>query len=208
MHRILAFTVPFLAAPLAAGPGTPAPVSGVPASLFDTPEAPSASLAGTSRRTRACAPVDTLDAAPEPRGGYGRLVLHPPATALDAREPGGRVDVTYPSSPFGLPLDREGRLIRRLRVEIDASWRSGGGRLVAWVAPPSLDPVVRLGQLGADGSVVGEVTFNKFLVFVTREPPGADDRTRWRGPVVLKATSHSGRMRSMASHGTLEPEPC
>lgn len=79
---------------------------------------------------------------------------------------------------------------------------------MAWVASPDLDPVHRLGEIGARGSASGEVTLNKFLVFVTEEPVGTVEGDRWEGPVVLKGKSRSGRMQSMASHGMFEREPC
>lgn len=79
---------------------------------------------------------------------------------------------------------------------------------MAWVASPNLDPVHRLGEIGGRGSASGEVTLNKFLVFVTEEPAGSVAGDRWEGPVVLKGKSRSGRMQSMASHGMFEREPC
>lgn len=156
----------------------------------------------------ACAPTDTVEVAPGAGAAYYEVALRPPASSLGGREPAGRVEVSYPPSAFGLPLDREGTLVHRLRVVLEERWRSGRGRLVAWVAPPDLDPVRRLGEIGPDGTVSGQVAMNKYLVFVTEEPPGAGDGSRWQGPVVLKGKSRSGRMQSMASHGMFEPEPC
>lgn len=152
----------------------------------------------------ACSATDTIDVGPD----YYRIDLRPPASSFGGRDVVGRVEVAYPSSPFGLPLNRDGVLVQRLRIGIDADWRTHRGRLVAWVAPPDLDPVRKLGEIGRDGTVTGEVAMNKFLVFVTDEPPGAAEVSRWQGPVVLKGKSRSGRMQSMASHGMFEPEPC
>lgn len=152
-----------------------------------------------------CARADTLEAR---RAEYYDIELRPPASTLGDRQVAGRVEVTYPSSPFGLSLTREGTLLQHLRVVIDERWRSTRGRLVAWVASPDLDRVRNLGEIEADGTVSGEVGLNKFLVFVTEEPAAAEAADRWRGPVVLKGKSRSGRMQSMASHGMFEREPC
>lgn len=151
-----------------------------------------------------CVSADTTDGG----SAYYRIDLRPPASALGGRDVAGRVEVSYPPSPFGLPLDRDGVLVQRLRVVVEQRWRSTRGRLVAWVAPPDLDPVRKLGEIGPDGTSWGEVAMNKFLVFVTEEPADAAEGQRWEGPVVLKGKSRSGRMQSMASHGMLEPEPC
>lgn len=151
----------------------------------------------------ACTAADTLEVGP----AYYGIDLRPTASSYGARSPGGHVRVSYPSSPFALPLDAEGRLVQRLRVDVAERVRARAGRLVAWAAAPDLDPVHRLGEIGEDGSVTGEVALNKFLVFVTEEPAGEELADRWRGPVVLKGKSRSGRMQSVAGHG-LEPEPC
>lgn len=152
----------------------------------------------------ACTPADTTEVGV----AYYSLNLFTPASDVGRPRVAGTVRVSYPSSPFGLPLDREGRLVQRLAVELDPRWRSRHGRLVVWVAPPELQPVRRLGEVGEDGTVAGEVALNKYLVFVTEEPAGAAATDGWQGPVLLKGKSRSGRMQSMASHGMFEPEPC
>ena len=147
-----------------------------------------------------CVPADTTD--------YYSFPLRTPSSDLGGSREAGRVRVSYPPSPFGLPVDPEGRLVHRLEIAVGDDFRSRHDRLVVWVAPPELDPVRRLGSLDADGTVTGEVALNKYLVFVTEEPADADEAGSWRGPVVLKGKSRSGRMQSAASHGALEPEPC
>lgn len=169
------------------------------------PEQPTSLVA--DRSFLACAASDTVEGGP----GYYWIELRRPASSPGPRDAGGRVEVSYPASPFGLPLDRDGRLVQRLRFVLDEDFRSDGSRgsrLVAWVASPELDPVRKLGEIGPDGTASGKVALNKYLVFVTEEPRGVGEAERWEGPVVLKGKSRSGRMQSMASHGMFEREPC
>jgi hypothetical protein len=66
--------------------------------------------------------------------------------------------------------------------------------------------VIKLGTLAEDGTLEGSISLNKFLVFLTAE--SAADVERWSGPVLLRGSSPSGRMHSMAGHGPFEGEPC
>jgi suppressor of ftsI len=64
---------------------------------------------------------------------------------------------------------------------------------VAWVAAPSLDPERKLGVVRNGRTAVGEVEWDKFLVFVTAERSG-DVRAR-QGRLVLRGFSPSIRMQ-------------
>ena len=65
----------------------------------------------------------------------------------------------------------------------------------------------KLGTLTADGDLPpAEITFNKFLVFVTQEDDAAVER--WQGRILLRGISPSGRMHSMAGHGPFATEAC
>jgi hypothetical protein len=59
---------------------------------------------------------------------------------------------------------------------------------------------------GAYGTLLARIANNMFLVFHTAEA----DRVvqRWTGPVLLRGSSPSGRMHSMAGHGPFVGEPC
>lgn len=177
------------------------------ASTVDAPaRAPSAAPPRTGSEPVSCTRTDTLDAGAG--ADYYTIPLYEPATAFGRPDTVGRVEVAYPSSPFGVPLTRDGQLRQRLTVMLDEDWRADRSRLVAWVTPPELRPVIRLGALGPDGTAAGEVALNKFLIFITREPSGSEAGDGWSGTVLLKGKSRSGRMQSMASHGMFEPEPC
>src|SRR5690606_28569277 len=78
--------------------------------------------------------------------------------------------------------------------------------LVAWAATPELDRVQRLGRLDEAGRLDARITFNKFLVFVTEETD--PDVERWRGRILLRGISPSGRMHTMAGHGPFSGESC
>jgi suppressor of ftsI len=67
---------------------------------------------------------------------------------------------------------------------------------VAWVTPPSLDPMVRLGTVRNGRTRLGEIAFDKFIVFVSAEADtAATERT---GRLVLRGMSPSIRMQQHA----------
>ncbi len=124
------------------------------------------------------------------------------------RAPGasGTVRIRLASSPTGLALAGDGSYRHEVRVEADGL-RGGAGVLhVAWAATPELDRHLRIGALGEDGAASGEVTWNKFLVFVTAER--RPDPEAWSQRILLSALSPSGRMHTMAGHGPFSGEPC
>lgn len=139
---------------------------------------------------------------------YYTFQLHPTGALPSARNASGRAEVSMDDSPFDVALTPEGRFRRRVTVHVEGVRTREGETLVAWVAPPDLEPLVRLGALDAEESVSGVVGFNKFLAFVTVEPADRTSADRWSGPILLRGMSRSGRLQSMASHGMFEPEPC
>lgn len=120
------------------------------------------------------------------------------------RAPGasGWMELRFGSAPSDVAVTEEGVHVFRLTVSVTSVPPVADGTLVAWAATRDLDEHVRLGRVGEDGAVEGEVAWNKFLVFVTAEPsPGTE---QWQGPILLKATSPSGRMHTMAGHGIFQ----
>lgn len=184
------------AAPLAASIGTPAVRASSPAAAPGT-AAPGAAAPGTTApagcfRSGPGAPVDPSVVTMTPSG----------------RAPGasGRLRLRLASSATGLALATDGSYRYEVRVEVQGLRGRPGIHHVAWAATPELDRHVRLGALGEDGSASGEVSWNKFLVFVTAEARPAPEA--WSQRILLSATSPSGRMHTMAGHGPFSGEPC
>ncbi len=148
----------------------------------------------------------TIRRAPPPAPGQAGCVAAPRRVELRAtgRAPGasGWMDLRFGSAPSDVAVTEDGVHVYRLTVSVTSVPPRRDGTLVAWAATRDLDRHVRLGPVGEDGVVEGEVAWNKFLVFVTAEPSPETDR--WQGPILLKATSPSGRMHTMAGHGIFQ----
>lgn len=181
------------ATPLAATLGTALLLVAVPAATVGSP-------ADTAAAGPRCV-VDpgTASSLLEPK----RVELTPSARAPGAR---GVMEVGMAAAPYGVAVDPDGSY--RLRVEVTAEGlRSRDGvHHVVWAATPELDRHVRLGTLGPEGRVEGELAWNKFLVFVTAE--SSPEPESWSGEILLSGLSPSGRMHTMAGHGPFSGEPC
>lgn len=102
-------------------------------------------------------------------------------------------------STFEMPVTVDGHVIFELRVSARQLRDPGSDVYLVWAAPPSLDRVEMIGQLGEDLTATGRVHFNKFLVFITRSASAAVAEPL-RDPIVLRGASRSGRMRSIFDH--------
>ncbi len=120
---------------------------------------------------------------------------------------GGKGYVTYGESPFGISVTHSGRYLYDLLIAAERLPERADGRYVAWVTSPELDQIERIGSLDGELRATANVSFNKFLVVVTFEPPGAEGAT-WQGPIILRGMSRSGLMHTMAGHGPYSSEPC
>lgn len=127
-------------------------------------------------------------------------------TTRRARGGGGTMTLRLASSPYGVALSSDGSYRYHVEISVEDLPDPGSGANVAWVATPELDRHVKLGTLGTSGTVSGEVSWNKFLVFVTAE--GSADVESWSQRILLSALSPSGRMHTMAGHGPFSREPC
>ncbi|MFQ5742287.1 MAG: hypothetical protein ACE5HV_01730 [Acidobacteriota bacterium] len=129
------------------------------------------------------------------------------------RVPGSRSargigQVTFATSPFGVSISPSGSYIYDLEISVERLRAPKKGVYVVWLSTPNLDQVRRLGILDETLEISGRVEWNKFLVVITLEPSAEDLADMWRGPIVLRGISRSGRMHTLAGHGAFQLEPC
>ena len=84
----------------------------------------------------------------------------------------GTVDVTFAPSPFGVSLTENGDYLRDLEINVSNLRAPDQGSFVVWVTTPQLDSIERVGVLG-DGTLRGQVRWNKFLVVISLEQDDA-----------------------------------
>ncbi len=84
----------------------------------------------------------------------------------------GTVDVTFAPSPFGVSLTENGDYLRDLEINVSNLRAPDQGSFVVWVTTPQLDRIEWVGVLG-DGTLQGQVRWNKFLVVVSLEQDDA-----------------------------------
>ena len=117
-------------------------------------------------------------------------------------------EVTFTPSPFGVNLTQNGDYVRDIAISVTRLKAPSKGSYVAWVTTPSLDKTRRLGVLGADSRVHGQVEYNKFLLVISLEDDDGSSSERWKGPIVLRGMSRSGAMHTSAGHGPFVQENC
>lgn len=149
---------------------------------------------------------ETADGTSPP--SYYAVELIPTKRVRGARMASGTAEVRFPRTPFGVALSEDGEYVYELDVRVREIRYREGSEFVVWVTTPDLDPVERIGVLDGTGTVSGRVAWNKFLVVVTMESEEDRSADRWRGPVVLRGMSRSGRMHTLAGHGPFQGEPC
>ena len=139
---------------------------------------------------------------------YYRIALLPTRRVPEARQAEGAAHVSFVESPFGIALTRAGHYRYQLDVRVRALRTVEGHSYVAWLATPDLKDYQRLGPMPADNVLSAEVSWNKFIVFITLEADDAPEDAPWQGPVVMRGMSRSGLMHTMAGHGPFQQEPC
>jgi hypothetical protein len=117
-------------------------------------------------------------------------------------------EVTFTPSPFGVNLTPNGDYMRDVDISVKGLKPAASGRYVAWATTPSLANTTRLGVVGEDGAVHGEIAFNKFLLVISLEEDDGSSSKRWTGPIVLRGMSRSGAMHTSAGHGPFVVENC
>ncbi len=130
-----------------------------------------------------------------PASDLNCIDLYPTTRGGDAT---GVIELRRPWSPFGVTVTAEGRhrntLVAWLKDLPDPTTLGPYSAYVAWATPLALDPVVPLGEVTNGRNDLGEVDFNKYLVWVTAESdPAAVERS---GPLVVRGRSPSSRMEA------------
>ena len=119
----------------------------------------------------------------------------------------GAVELRRVPTPFGAAVSADGRHVWDLRLTLAnlPDPRSlGATTYVAWATTPTLDPMIRLGEVRAGRIDAGRVALNTFLILVSAER-SADVQER-RGRLVLRGTSASALMRPH-DFTALPPQP-
>jgi FtsP/CotA-like multicopper oxidase with cupredoxin domain len=108
----------------------------------------------------------------------------------------GRVELGHAPGPFTLAVAPDGR--PRYRLILVASGLPSPSQLgpyrtyVAWIAPPTMDSVVRLGPIGSGRTRLGVVDREKFTFLITAEPNARVQEPSSR--VVLRGQSPATRL--------------
>ena len=102
----------------------------------------------------------------------------------------GRVELAGPAGPFTVAVTADGR--SRVIPVASLQGLPPSGTLIAWVAPPQMDTVIKLGEVRNGRTTLRAVVLDKFVVLITAE---RDRRTREpTGRVVLRGQSPSTRL--------------
>lgn len=178
-RRAVALAVALVGARASVGPsGLTAQIAGVSPVCADRPAA-TGEPAGSLRRAGA---LDCIDLFPTTRGG-------------DAT---GVVELRRVVGPFAVGVTADGHILHDV-----TAWISGlptpeslgdYTTYVAWATPLTLDPVVRLAEVGNGANELGRVAFNKYLIMITAE--ASADVLERTGPLVLRGRSPSSRMEA------------
>ncbi len=162
--------------------------------------------------------ADHLGIDPAAPGAVCRVDVDPPAyyaipLVTTKNIPGigytsGTGNVTYAASPFGVSVAPDGSYRYDVRMTFQRLPEPRRGTYVGWATTTEVDRIVRLGTPEPDGSIRGQVSWNKFLLVVTLEAENDPEAAAWSGPIVLRGMSRSGKMHTMAGHGPFENEKC
>lgn len=174
------------------------------AALIAAPGAFAAGSAPLAPGPAVCAGV------PLPEGGpdYYAIELVPTGRVPGMRDAGGTAEVRHRGGPFTIGVGRDGAYAQDLRVDVRGVPAQSDGVLAVWLTTPQLDRVQPVGTLAGSGGLEADVSWNKFLVVVSFEPSVEAVGDRWSGPIVMRGSSRSGRMHTMAGHGPFQGEPC
>lgn len=157
----------------------------------------------------ACLPAgDTLSGTTTGPPGFYAIELVPTGRVTGTASYEGSAEVRFADSPFDVAVSSDGAFRRHLRLDLRGLKPPPRGDYVAWVTSPDLDRIVKLGALGEDMTLTGEIALPKFLLVLSLEEEPAAVEGKWSGPIVLRGMSRSGFMHTMAGHGPFQGEPC
>ena len=153
-----------------------------------------AALALVAARAAAQTPCSAPASPANPGRDLYCIELLPTAAADSA---GGTAQLDWTGGPFTVGVDADGTHRWSLGFDLhglpDSLLRGPRAAFVAWAAPPSLTPLVRLGVVGNGRHSPGQVAFDRFIVLVSAEPDsGSRER---RGRIVLRGESAGMRLR-------------
>ena len=174
----------------------------VAATLASTLGAPAAMAAPMLPGFSSCSAM-----ADEPGAPYYVVDLVPTGRVPGTRKAKGEARLAFARSAFGLAVNADGRYVYDLSVRF-SGLAPQADDFVVWVAKADLSEIRPVGVLADPDGPAGTVDWNKFLVVVTLEPAGEPLADSWRGPIVFRGMSRSGRMHTMAGHGPFQAEPC
>jgi suppressor of ftsI len=144
-----------------------------------------------AQQTRPC------DATPAANGPSRDLYCIELIAAPVVPDATGRVELGLGDGPFTVAVTRDGVLRYHPTVLLDHlpdPTRFGPfTRYVAWVAPPAMYPMKRLGEVRNGHTRLPAIDEEKFVVVVSAE--GEENWTEPRGPVVLRGQSPSTRLQ-------------
>src|SRR6266516_4078183 len=108
----------------------------------------------------------------------------------------GRVELAYPPGPFTVAVTPDGRSRYVPVVSLQGlprlSSQATSAAYVAWVTPPQMDTVIKLGEVRNGSTTLRAVDLDKFVVLITAE---RDRRApQPTGRVVLRGQSPSTRL--------------
>jgi len=109
----------------------------------------------------------------------------------------GRIELAYLPNPFTIAALPDGRLQYRPVVHLTRLPPPGSlgpfTRYVAWLSPPTMDSVVRLGTVTEGSTRLPPIDLEKFVVLITAEP--SSNATEPTGRIVLRGQSPSTRLQ-------------
>ncbi len=106
------------------------------------------------------------------------------------RELSGRVELGIPPGPFTVAVTADGR--SRFQPQFTLAGLRGDQTYVAWVVPPQMDTVIKLGAVHNGSMTLPVIDLEKFIVLITREASARVPAPS--GRVILRGQSPSTRL--------------